>query len=74
MLSQKQPMLNNDIYVFEHAAPDYSTSTKFYIDSLQQEAHQNHHPISQDVMLMNQLSPPSPPKMIFTIHIWTSNP
>ena len=58
--SQKQSSLYNYLNVFPHAAPIYYSRTEFYLVSLQQEAPQNHHPISQDVMLMNQLS--SPPK------------
>ena len=60
MLFQNQSRLYNDIYVFAYASPYYYTRTKFYSASLQQEANQTHHPISQNVMLMNQFSSPPP--------------
>ena len=40
--------------MFAHVASASYTRAKFYLASLQQEPPQTHHPISQDVMLMNQ--------------------
>ena len=61
--------------MFTCASPDYYTRTGFYLDPLQQEDPQTHHPISQNAMLMNQFFSLSLfPKMIFAIHIHTSNP
>ena len=61
MTCQKRSRLSNDLYLFEHAATDYYTSTKFYLASLQQIKTQTNNQIPQDVVLMNQFNPPPTP-------------
>ena len=72
--SSNQSRLYNDICVFAYADPDSYTRTKLYLSYLQQEAPQTHHPIFQDVMLVNIFTFFLFVKMIFDIHIQTSNP